>query len=197
MNKLRILFSVLAGVLFFTLADGLTAEAAETSAYDTWWEYYEAALEYADTKSGYSYSYIAMYYNADNFYFCYSGTPIYYLYSYGIGSDSAFCIITIPIDDLSTIGWGVTNYFNITNNNCSFIASNCDLYYGSTLKYSADPDFFLVTPRLGKIVEANWTEMTEIRREILTMIPLLVPLLAGYLGLRKALRWLSAILRTA
>ena len=37
----------------------------------------------------------------------------------------------------------------------------------------------------------------EVLKEILGMVPLLIPLLAGCLGLRKALRILSQILRTA
>lgn len=73
--------------------------------------------------------------------------------------------------------------------------SNYDIYWTGS-----DEIFFqLPLPPLSRIVAGMKAELmgTVVLREILTMIPLLIPLLAGYLGLRKALREVSRILRTA
>lgn len=76
--------------------------------------------------------------------------------------------------------------------------TNFDLFYedGETLYQAEDTTgFFPRVPVLQKTLQG--TELTGVTTEILTMVPLLIPLLAGYLGLRKALSLVSRTLRTA
>lgn len=79
-----------------------------------------------------------------------------------------------------------------------YFITNYDLLYedGETLYQAADTTgFFPKVPVLQKALKG--TELTGVMKEILAMVPLLIPLLAGYLALRKALSLVSQTLKTA
>ena len=105
--------------------------------------------------------------------------------------------------------YGAEFAYDITSDSlsCTSVHTYWNLYYKDTVDsgnfyattdiYDRDGNLFfqLTRPRLHQIAAGISAE--ALQREILTMIPLLIPLLAGYLGLRKALREISRILRTA
>ena len=83
-------------------------------------------------------------------------------------------------------------------------ATNHEIYYTDLNTWEVSEDFFLQNRnffpkkvRLLEVIQITIPEMQTILKEIIGMIPLLIPLLAGYLGLRKAWSLISRTLRVA
>lgn len=72
-----------------------------------------------------------------------------------------------------------------------------EVFYSNYDIYDWDGNLVFRSPLSPLRKVAGKIQPLEVLKEILAMIPLLIPLLAGYLGLRKALRLLSTILKTA
>lgn len=198
MNKVckYVLPWVLAALL--VVGSCLPVMAAESEAYAKWGAYYETAIAYCEEK-GIDCTYIFMTYVSSTSVIFYVSAEPFTVNNRVITSGDAV-LYRLEMHSTSSV---YSHQSRPANNayysHSTIIASNFDIYAtgSSDLYLAADTDFFHRPSPLQTIVETAQPKMTEVLKEVLTMTPLLIPLLAGYLGLRKALRLISAILRTA
>lgn len=177
--------------------------------YDAWYTYYENALAYYESNGITIGNYHLIY--ADD------ANAKFYFYS----SDSAFTLSSSNTVDYS--GSQTVHFTIFYLPDCSRVDFEVDVYSGawcagtfsnyqidddavsnfnicstgsSDIVLPANNDFFLgpLSP-LRKI--AGTIQPKMVMKEIIGMIPLLIPLLAGFLGLRKALSLISRTLQAA
>lgn len=90
-----------------------------------------------------------------------------------------------------------TSYKNLKDATSGIVAANYDVCDASgNVVFQKPPEPIVKEPtRLQMVTEG--IQMTAVMKEIIGMIPLLIPLLAGFLGLRKALSLISRTLQAA
>lgn len=118
----------------------------------------------------------------DGSYCCYRVTDVENKYISNISSTPDYVYFYS-----SSSGLIKMSYSNLQSN---FIESNYDVFDSEGNVVFRGP-----VPPLVRVAEAIAPE--TVQKEIISLIPLLIPCLVGYLALRKGLRFLSSILRAA
>ena len=201
LEKIKVLFFVLVGVLFFTLADVFVVDAATVNSIDNVSMVKGIDVSYYTN----SYPYYIAYRNTSTnkllFFFCNAplsvSTSGSYWTIYTTQACSYACLEAVDNgSSWSSQAFGSPNGALSTGHEIEFTAtvfSNHDVK-----EHNAANVVFMGPPPPTRLqIATEGIQMTGVMKEILALVPLLIPFLACFLGLKKALRMLSGILRKA
>lgn len=168
------------GTEWHTFIQSITFPGTNKTMYENWTPYYSAVAA-GDGIYYIIFSTSALQYTSDTIH-AYGNFTVF---QYNSSSDSCSMI-----ENVGSSGWTIVNDDKSASVGTDFFISNYDI------KYKGLDDVFFHQAPSGRLLVVAAT-LKETPKEIVAILPLLIPLLVSLLGLRKGLRFISTILRTA